>query len=81
MYRDIVAYLSDSKAIFQALIIKKAQTKKELLYELEKIKQCCVTRDNENLENCIDLSKKTRIVIQTGERVPLVQVIRDKRNV
>ncbi|KAL5278521.1 hypothetical protein ACFFRR_003261 [Megaselia abdita] len=80
MYRDIVAYVSDSKAIFQAVIIKKSSSKTELLYVMEKIKECCVTRENENNENCIDLSKKERIAIQNGnsERVPLTQVV--KRN-
>lgn len=81
MYKDIVAYVSDTKVIFQALIIKKSHSKKELLYDMEKIKECCVSRENENVENCIDLSKKARIVIQNGngERVPLIQVL--KRNV
>lgn len=81
MYKDIVAYVSDSKAIFQALIIKKSHSKKELLYDMERIKECCLGKENENIENCIDLSKKARIVIQNanGERVPLIQVV--KRNV
>lgn len=81
MYRDIVVYVNDSTAVFQALIIRKSHCKKELLFELEKIKECCVSRDEENTENCIDLSQKARIAIQNanGGRVPLVQV--EKKNI
>lgn len=45
LYRNVVAYIKEGEAVYQAIIIRKSKDRNKLDAELRSMKDCCLTTD------------------------------------